>query len=320
MRLKEEKQKAVEERKRAREAKRREKEEEQKKKKKKRRKKTNGEEARVDATENGENDENGEMRGDNQVPQSPPASFVRHNATENAKVPSKVPPPPTILPHRTISIDPGIRTFATGYDDSGYVYEWGGGEDRSRLMRLGHAADKMLSRADKKTCKHRERRLLKKRVARVREKIRNLTDDLHRKLIKWLVTNFTHIVLPPFNGHQMNARRARKINSQAVRQMMSWSHGRFRQRLLDKVGAGSEFPHSHVFVHEESYTSKTCGSCGEVHGKLGGSKTFHCPTCRVQLDRDYNGARNILLKFLTERSNGSTDRSRPVVPTWLFER
>ncbi|PKY54876.1 hypothetical protein RhiirA4_328888, partial [Rhizophagus irregularis] len=46
----------------------------------------------------------------------------------------------------------------------------------------------------------------------------------------------------------------------------------------------------------EYYTSKTCGSCGLVNDKLGGSKTFKCEGYSIC---DINGARNILLNFLT---------------------
>ena len=61
-------------------------------------------------------------------------------------------------------------------------------------------------------------------------------------------------------------------------------------RLGRKLGA----------VHHCVIASKTCTNCGELHRNLGGSKTFCCPKCKVVLDRDANGARNILLKFLTE--------------------
>ena len=50
----------------------------------------------------------------------------------------------------------------------------------------------------------------------------------------------------------------------------------------------------------EEYTSKTCGKCGFINKKLGANKIFNCNKCKLQIDRDLNGARNILLKFLTE--------------------
>ena len=36
-----------------------------------------------------------------------------------------------------------------------------------------------------------------------------------------------------------------------------------------------------------------------LHEKLGASKEFHCPRCRACFDRDVNGARNVLLRYLT---------------------
>ena len=80
--------------------------------------------------------------------------------------------------------------------------------------------------------------------------------------------------------------------------MCTWSHYSFRQRLLFK---SREYRHCRVVVTSEAYTSKTCGACGVLHSKLGGSKTFKCPSCGVCLDRDANGARNILLRVLTRK-------------------
>ena len=35
----------------------------------------------------------------------------------------------------------------------------------------------------------------------------------------------------------------------------------------------------------------------------GGSKVFCCPECKTELDRDINGARNILLRYLTKKES-----------------
>ncbi|CAG8769911.1 13679_t:CDS:2, partial [Racocetra persica] len=52
---------------------------------------------------------------------------------------------------------------------------------------------------------------------------------------------------------------------------------------------------------QEEYTSKTYRFCGYVNHKLGGSKVFCCPKCKTELDRNINGARNILLRYLTKK-------------------
>lgn len=54
-----------------------------------------------------------------------------------------------------------------------------------------------------------------------------------------------------------------------------------------------------VFEQNEAYTSKTCTACGRLHD-IGGKKTLRC-ACGNDIDRDINGARNILLRALADR-------------------
>jgi len=98
----------------------------------------------------------------------------------------------------------------------------------------------------------------------------------------------------------MVRRGQRRIRSKTAWAMCTWSHYRFRQHLLHKA---REHPWCKVIICTEEYTSKTCGSCGHLHQGLGGSKVFRCPVCRTELDRDINGARNILLRYLTIKYN-----------------
>jgi putative transposase len=54
-----------------------------------------------------------------------------------------------------------------------------------------------------------------------------------------------------------------------------------------------------IYIYYNGYTSKTCGCCGKINKSLGSKKTFACPNCKFTIDRDINGARNIMLKVLT---------------------
>ena len=47
---------------------------------------------------------------------------------------------------------------------------------------------------------------------------------------------------------------------------------------------------------DERYTSKMCSLCGWINNKLGSDKIYNCKECKLMLDRDVNGARNIFLK------------------------
>ena len=82
--------------------------------------------------------------------------------------------------------------------------------------------------------------------------------------------------------------------------MLTWAHYRFRCRLIAKA---AEYNVCQVIDANEAYTSKTCGACGKLSG-MGVSKGFQCrdDECGCVAACDVNAARNILLRFFTERT------------------
>lgn len=195
---------------------------------------------------------------------------------------------------RVIALDPGNRTFLTGFDGEN-VLEMGKG-DIGRIQRLCQHLDNLISRSTKTTCRKRSK--MRIAASRVRERIENLIKDLHNKAVNLLVNSYKVILLPTFDSSLMVIKKRsgnqRKINSKSVRQMLTLSHYRFEQHLKQAASRKGVI----VVLCNESYTSKTCGNCGHVHHKLGGNKIFKCPHCGTQISRDANGARNILLRAL----------------------
>lgn len=190
------------------------------------------------------------------------------------------------------ALDPGNRTFQTVYSTNEIV-EWGKG-DQGRLVRLCHHLDQLHSRIDKAST-HRRRYRLRRASRRASQRIRNVVDELHKKCAKWLCENYRVILIPKFESSKMVLRAARKINKKSVRMMLTWSHYRFRQRLINKA---REYPWCKVITCLEPYTTRTCGRCGFVRGSFS-DKEFKCPSCHCVLDRDGNGARNVLLRYLS---------------------
>jgi putative transposase len=90
----------------------------------------------------------------------------------------------------------------------------------------------------------------------------------------------------------------RRLATKTARAMVTLSHYRFKQMLKHQAAKHGGF----VVDVTEEYTSKTCSKCGHIHTKLNGSKIFKCPECGHTLDRDFNGACNILLKALRDTS------------------
>jgi putative transposase len=195
-----------------------------------------------------------------------------------------------------ISLDPGVRTFQTGYSPDGSVFQFGDG-DIKNIRNYMLKTDKFQSILSgiKGRKRHRYRKAFLKRLRNVKNRIK----DCHRKVVKYLVDNFDIIIVPIFHSKDMCNRDRRRINSVTVRNMMGWSHYKFRMMLISKV---LEYSKKRVLFPSEEYTSKTCTRCGVIKNNLGSSKVLMCSSCGLVIDRDVNGSRNILLKTCNELS------------------
>lgn len=190
---------------------------------------------------------------------------------------------------RVVALDPGVRTFQTFYNPefSGMIGE----NDMGRITRLCYHLDALISKRDKSNAKKRYR--INKAIWRMKNKIQDLISEIHHKTANFLVDNFDVIFLPSFDVSQMVKKGKRKINSKAVRSMLTWSHYKFKCFL----GAKCEEFNKVLLIVNESYTSKTVSWNGKINYSLGGSKVVkdkdHCTP------RDINGARNIWIKSVS---------------------
>jgi putative transposase len=195
---------------------------------------------------------------------------------------------------KLIALDPGVRTFMTGFDGREFS-EFGNG-DFARIAKFCSRLDKMKSRHDKAEG-HKFKRLrygLRRAMEKLRTKIKNLRSELHKQVASYLAKTYDVIFLPTFETSQMVARKKRKLKNKTARAMMTWAFYQFSQTLEHLCNRyGSKL----VRVTEE-YTSKTCTKCGHVHRQLGGKKKFKCPECGYEMPRDFNGALGIFLKAL----------------------
>lgn len=182
-----------------------------------------------------------------------------------------------------VAVDPGVRTFQTLYcPDSVFKF---GANDFARIFRLCYRLDSIQSKST--TADGRSRNRLKKAAERIRWKIKDLIGEIHHKVALFLVKNFDVIYLPTFETSQM----VTKLHSKVARSMLTWAHFRFKEFLKFKAREYS----SNVVDVNESYTSKTCSSCGTIQN-IGSKKILKCKHCGISIDRDINGARGIFLK------------------------
>jgi len=192
---------------------------------------------------------------------------------------------------KVIALDPGNRCFLTGYDGEN-ILEFAK-EDIGRLTRLCLHLDKLISEMVKSPSK-RYRYKLRKATHKLRTRIKNLVKELQNKIANFLTENYKLIFLPTYETSKMVLKTARKIKRKSVRNMLTFSHSSFANHLMQQAKRKNVI----VVRCNEAYTSKTCGVCGTVHQKLGGAKVHKCPNCSTEINRDWGGARNIMLRAL----------------------
>ncbi|MEU8265003.1 RNA-guided endonuclease TnpB family protein [Micromonospora sp. NPDC048999] len=87
-------------------------------------------------------------------------------------------------------------------------------------------------------------------------------------------------------------------NRRLTRVISDASRSQFRSKLEYKTWYGREV----IPVDRWYPSSKTCSTCGQVNTTLAlNDRTWTCPGCQTEHDRDINAARNILAAGLAER-------------------
>ncbi len=198
------------------------------------------------------------------------------------------------------SFDPGNRVFLSWYSEDGTCGEIGGSfAPNEDLLRKADGIKSVLARERNEGKLHRAswRRSRKRNIFRLLERVKCHVDDLHNKVASWVVGRFRLVFLPEFRTSEMASRPVddiRVINSHSCRAMLTWSHYRFQQRLLDLSQRYSDVK---VFLANEAMTTRQCGECGAVN-EIGGAKVFTCAKCKLVAPRDIYSARRVLQRAL----------------------
>ena len=190
------------------------------------------------------------------------------------------------------ALDPGCRTFQTGCSTSGDYFKIGEScyekikEDQKRIDELTSKAKKK----EKYSSNRGKKNYLKTKnsLDLSRFRLNNHIDELHNKTIRYLVDNYDVILLPEFASKNMIKKKASKFN----REILALKHYKFKMKLAAKC----DITNTRLIIVNEAYTSKTCCNCGIINSDLGSKAIFDCRHCQTKIDRDMNGAINILQK------------------------
>jgi len=178
-------------------------------------------------------------------------------------------------------IDLGILNYI--YDSNGNHFDNPKHLNNS-LKRLAKAQKKLAKK--KKSSNNRNKQRLK--AAIIYEKITNKRNDFLHKLSRYYINNYNLIAVENLN---VKGLIQLSYNSKNIMDA-SWS--RFIQMLEYKAErAGVQ-----IVKIEPKGTTQTCSNCGtEVHKKLW-NRIHKCNNCKLEINRDYNSAKEILKRAL----------------------
>ena len=188
----------------------------------------------------------------------------------------------------------------TCYDPSGNIIIIGK-KDIERIARLQHHRNKLQSKVTKAET-HKKRYTLKKALKRMNETIKNLVDDMHKKITKFLCDNYKYIYIPKLNFHNIP-----KLNKKHKAKLVAYRHCEFVERLKNKTREHEqckiiEVNEAYTCINTSSCKAETCSNCGAIDRHLRNKDEYKCTHCNNYILRDINGAVNIMLRYLSKRA------------------
>jgi transposase len=164
---------------------------------------------------------------------------------------------------------------------------------------------------------------IKNKIRKLYQKTKNIVKELHNQTANYICKNYNKILIPKFETQKMTKQTKQsfkeyklelinrgetteerkenakiftkkcRLNKKVKYVLNTLSHFSFRQHLMEK----SEEYGCELKVISEEYTSVTCTNCGHMSDNYK-KRLKDCLYCNYKIDRDLNGARNILLKNL----------------------
>jgi putative transposase len=191
----------------------------------------------------------------------------------------EIQPKPLSKTGLSVGIDVGIKTFAHLSDnltiDNPKFFK----ESEDNLAK----AQRKLSKA-KKGSKDRAKK--RKIVSRIHEQIKNKRDNFTHQHSRQIIDTYDTICVEDIHINQMD----KKSHKQMRKCLRDVAWNQFFDKLSYKAAeAGRKF----VKVNP-AYTSQDCSSCGNRQLMPLSQRTYKCPVCGLELDRDHNAAINIL--------------------------
>ena len=193
--------------------------------------------------------------------------------------------------------DFGLKRYLTGHD----------GHDIDSPLFFKRSIN-AIKRANRNHSRKREgsnnRQQARLNFARKHRKIERQRTDFHWKLAHQLTDQYDEIRLEDLNLQGMKALWGRKVSDLGFADFVAKL-----KYIAAKKGVKI------TFIDKWYPSSKTCSVCGTVNQALNlRDRTWQCPNCHTQLDRDRNAAVNIYRVGASTRSGEDVSPGSPGIP------
>jgi len=188
-----------------------------------------------------------------------------------------------INPKNEIGIDLGIKDFAI-CSDGNVIKNHNLTKKYSRKLKL---EQRKLSNKNKGSKNKNKQRL---KVAKVHRKIKNQRNDFNHKTSRMLIDIYSFIGLESLDIKNMikNRRLSKAISNVVWSEFIAYLKYKSDENQVQIVQIDKYFP-----------SSKTCSRCGSIKKDLTlQDRTYICPECKFEIDRDLNASINILNESL----------------------
>jgi putative transposase len=129
---------------------------------------------------------------------------------------------------------------------------------------------------------------------RIWRRVRDKVTGIHNAIVRHFAETYAFVALGNLS-YGVVERRDKGMPKKSKDDLYIWRLYQFKTKLLHRFGGLEQ---REVVIQDERYTSKTCGLCDNVKRDLGAAKRYLCDKCGYDVDRDVNGARNILARSL----------------------
>lgn len=191
-----------------------------------------------------------------------------------------------------VALDPGFKTFQTFYsNETCGKYQ----QDEHRMKRICDMLDYYKWTLN---TKWHASKYVKYKTDKLYRKQLHLVEEMHSRIINDITSKYNWIFLPTFETQDMlEGRGYTKGKRDVKRHAYQLCHFKFKERLKHRC---QQMKNSKVLIVSEAWTTKTCSGCGWIWSDMTTKdRMFTCKSCKLEIDRDINGARNIMIRTLT---------------------